>query len=370
MKTYSYKMRPTKEQELRLWKTMHLTRKLYNDALQELIDHYKLHGKHLQNFDHQRLHNSKRHTELPAYVVDETITRLHRAFKTFFRSIKKGSKAGFPRFKAENRWRSFSTSTSNGMSLRGSRFHAGKKLGGKIRVCLPCAPTGKQKMARILHRASGWYLHIICEEVAELPSKPTGKVIGLDVGIKYLVADSDGEVFDNGNLLRKSLGSLRIAQRRMSRRKRGSIGRKKASRMIARIYEKISQQRKDRLHKISRYYVENYDLVVMEDLRIENLAKNSRLAMSIQDASWGMLRRMIAYKAEKAGRTLTLVKPHFTSQKCHRCGEIVQKSLSVRTHICPHCLLIEDRDINAAKNILGLGLSLQALTYRNTDCVA
>jgi putative transposase len=192
----------------------------------------------------------------------------------------------------------------------------------------------------------------------------------LDLGIKYLVADSDGRTVENPQFLRNSLKKLRVAQRKISRRKKGSNRRKKASRIAARIHEKITEQRKDYYHKVSSYYVNNYDHIVMEDLRIRNMVRNNYLALSISDASWGMLRSMIACKAEKAGRTLTLVNPCFTSQKCHRCGEIVQKSLSVRTHICPHCLLVEDRDINAAKNILWAGVRPSgANVERFSSCV-
>lgn len=334
---------------------MYLTRKMYNDSLQELIDHYKMTGKYLRRYDHDKLHDAKRHTEIPALVVDEVLNRLHRSFSNFFRGIKGGAKFGFPRFKSEKRWRSFSMSAILSQNLRGCRFHGGKKLGGNIRVSLPESPRGRQKIANISHKPSGWYIHIVCEQEASKPLESTGRSVGIDLGIKYLVSDSDGNIVENPQFMRGSLNKLRIAQRRIARRVKGSNRRKKACRITARIHEKIVSQRKDYYHKVSRHYVNGYDCIVMEDLQIKNMVKNHNLAMSIHDASWGMLRSMIAYKAEKAGRTLTLVNPRFTSQKCHRCGEIVQKALSVRTHVCPHCLLVEDRDINAAKNILKAG---------------
>jgi len=122
------------------------------------------------------------------------------------------------------------------------------------------------------------------------------------------------------------------------------------------VHERITNQRKDKLHKVSRFYVNNYGTIAIEDLKPANMVKNHSLALSISDASWGLLRFFLAYKAESAGREFAAVPPHYTSQKCSRCEELVQKSLSVRTHVCPHCGYVADRDANAAQNILRIGL--------------
>ena len=128
--------------------------------------------------------------------------------------------------------------------------------------------------------------------------------------------------------------------------------RKKAARQVARIHEKIANQRADTLHKVSRRYVNDNQVIAIEDLQPANMVRNHRLARAISDASWGMLRFMLSYKAEDAGRQLVAVPPHYTSQKCSCCYAYVQKSLSVRTHVCPHCGYVADRDTNAAENIL------------------
>ena len=222
---------------------------------------------------------------------------------------------------------------------------------------------GTLKSCRIVRRPSGWYLQCICDNLPSKKLAKSDKAIGLDMGVKSLVADSDGNITENPKFLNKSLKKLRIAQRTISRRKKGSRRRKKACRIAARIHERISNQRRDFLHKLSRKYVNEYGLIVVEDLNISGMVRNHCLARSIQDASWNMLDGMIAYKAEEAGRQFVKVNPAYTSQKCSKCGEMVMKSLSVRTHTCPHCGYTDDRDVNAAKNILRLGQSLQELSY-------
>jgi len=176
--------------------------------------------------------------------------------------------------------------------------------------------------------------------------------VGLDMGITYLVADSDGVTTENPRAYKRSLSRLAKAQQRLSRSLKASRRRRKAARAVARIHEKIANQRKDALHKVSRKYVREYQTIVVEDLRPANMVKNHRLAQAISDSSWGMLRAYLSYKAAEAGRRVEAVPVQFTSQRCSRCGEYVQKSLSVRTHICPSCGFVADRDVNAAINIL------------------
>jgi putative transposase len=190
--------------------------------------------------------------------------------------------------------------------------------------------------------------------VDAVPLPPKETAIGLDFGITYLVADSEGRVIPNPKNLNKSLGRLAKAQKKLARCQAGSTRRKKQKRRVARIHEGIANQRKDTLHKISRHYVDRYGWIAVEDLNVEGMVRNHSLARSISDAAWGRLRQMLANKAEEAGRRFVAVPPHSTSQKCSRCRELVPKSLSVRTHVCPACGYVADRDVNAAQNILSL----------------
>lgn len=355
---YEYRLRPNATQAALLMKTLRLTRELYNEGLQELVEHYRETGKHLNHFAHDKLHCKARHPDIPAVLVDTTIKRLHRSFANFFRGIKDGQRVGFPRFKGANRWHTlqFRDALSNGID--GCYFKAGRMLGGRIRFNKHRDIEGKLKFCRIVKRPSGWYLQAVCED-EPVSLAANDDVVGLDFGITHLVADSEGNKVANPQHLKKSLKRLARAQRIMARRKKGSNRRRKAGRLVARIHEHIANQRKDYHHKVARSYVNRYGTIVIEDLKPANMVKNHCLARAISDSSWGMLRELIESKAEKAGRRVIAVPPYYTSQKCSSCGEHVQKALSVRTHVCPHCGYVDCRDVNAAKNIMNIGLGLQ-----------
>ncbi len=220
---------------------------------------------------------------------------------------------------------------------------------------------GTFKFARVVKRPSGWYLQCICETEPQ-PLPRCENAVGLDMGTRYLVADSHGQIIENPKHAKKSARALARAQRKLAKCKKGSHRRKKAKHLVARIHERIANQRKDTLHKASHHYVKYYQTIAIEDLKPANMGRNHCLAFSIADASWGMLRQFLENKAESAGRQVIAVAPHYTSQKCSQCGEYVQKSLSVRTHVCPLCGYLADRDENAARNILQRGLQVQART--------
>jgi len=353
-------MRPNKAQEQALMKTLIASRKMYNACLEELIIHYKETGKYLHLYEQDKRHGKAAHPDLPAVVVDTTLKRLHRSFTNFFRGLKEGQKVGFPRFKNAQAWNTiqFRDATS---SVKEKYFHAPKQCGGHIRIVLHRPMEGKFKFARIVLRPSGWYLQCICETKPQpLPQKD--HAVGLDMGIRYLVADSNGQMIDNPKHAKKSAKRLAHAQRKLAKCKKGSNRRNKARKKVARHHERIHNQRKDTLHKASHKYVKHYQTIVLEDLKPANMVQNHCLAFAIADASWGMFRHYLETKAESAGRRVIAVAPHYTSQKCSSCGEYVQKSLSVRTHVCPFCGYIADRDKNAARNILQRGLQVLART--------
>jgi putative transposase len=175
------------------------------------------------------------------------------------------------------------------------------------------------------------------------------------VGLKVFLADSDGHTVANPRHYRKSQRALRRKQRQLCRRKQGSHRRRKAARNAAKTHLKIKRQRRDFLFKTAKPYAEGYARICVEQLNINGMLQNHALAKSIADASWGTFIEILEDKAARAGHQVIQVPARFTSQKCHRCGEIVQKSLSVRTHLCPFCGYVEDRDVNAAKNILQAG---------------
>jgi putative transposase len=207
---------------------------------------------------------------------------------------------------------------------------------------------------RVNHR---WYACL----TLELPQPqsrhiPTGRQVGIDIGLQTLAALSTGELIDNPRWLQESLAKLRRLQRHAARQVRGSLRQRKTYRQIAHLHECIANQRADYLHKVSRRIVAEHDLVAIEKLSLAFMNQNRHLSRSSHDAGFGQFRHMLEYKAESAGIPVLAVNPSYTSQTCSGCGSLVPKGLSVRVHTCPGCGLILDRDVNAARNILNLAL--------------
>ena len=212
------------------------------------------------------------------------------------------------------------------------------------------------KRVRLVRRADGYYVQFLVRTENKIDTELTGKMIGVDVGIKEFYTDSNGHTEPNPKFYRIGEKRLKFYQRRVSRKKKGSTNRKKAINKLGRVHLKISRQREEHAKRVARCVIQSNDLVAYEDLRIKNLVKNHCLAKSINDASWYQFRRWLEYFGVKFGKITVAVNPAYTSQKCSNCGTHVKKSLSMRTHVC-QCGFILDRDWNAAINILKLALS-------------
>ena len=200
-----------------------------------------------------------------------------------------------------------------------------------------------------------------CADIPTQPLPPTGRETGIDVGLKVFLVTAEGAAVENPRHYRKAEKALATAQRRVSRRKKGSNRRRKAKQLLARKHQKVRRQRRDFHHKTALLLVRHYDVVYYEVLRVANLVRNHHLAKSISDAGWGQFRTILEAKAVYAGRRVVAVPPASTSQDCSGCGEQVPKSLSVRTHVCPACGLVLDRDENAARTIQWAGQALRGL---------
>lgn len=196
-----------------------------------------------------------------------------------------------------------------------------------------------------------WFAIFSCKITPEPKEKPNG-VVGIDVGLHRFAVLSDGQVVENPQKYRKSEKKLAVLQRRFSRKKQKSWNQERARIKVARLHEKVANQRNDFLHKTSRKIADSYSTVFVEDLQIPNMMRNHKLAKSIADASWGRFIKMLSYKAEEAGGKVVKVEPQGTTQKCSRCGLKVPKTLTDRIHACPRCGLEMDRDLNASRNIL------------------
>ncbi|MFL5706955.1 MAG: RNA-guided endonuclease InsQ/TnpB family protein, partial [Ktedonobacteraceae bacterium] len=215
------------------------------------------------------------------------------------------------------------------------------KLGRALKIKMHRPIEGKPKTVHLVLHADGhWYALIVCEtepQTEHLPSTCTHPDIGIDVGLKSFLTDSEGRIVANPRFYRLSQKTLGRKQRQLCRRKKGSHRRRKAAKNVAKTHLKINRQRRDHHFKTAKLYAEDYHRIVVEDLQITNMVKNHHLSKSIMDASWGAFLALLSEKAARAGHEVIRVNPRFTSQKCYQCGEIVQKSLSVRTHICPFC---------------------------------
>lgn len=348
MKVIEYKLYPNKTSSEKLEFSLEQSRLLYNQALEQRINSWKETQKGVNYYDQAKSFKGK--FAISAMLTQCVLKRLDTTYKRFF-----NKNSSFPRFKSKDRFRSIDIRQWGlNASLKEGKLRYDKML---IRTSNHRELEGTPKMGRIVKRADGWYLQVTCE-IAPAPKKKQIKTaVGLDVGLIYLVADSNGNTIKAPKIFRKIEAKLAIQQRIASKRIKGSYGRKKANQIVAKTHLKIQRQRKDFIHKVSHQYAQN-DLIAVEKLNIRGMLKNHHLAKSISDASWNILIQQIRYKAENAGGYFIEVNPRYTSQKCSGCGAIVQKTLSIRTHICPECSLVIDRDTNSSLNILRAGIAL------------
>lgn len=381
--TFKYRIYANKETIAKAENWLSLCRNLYNCALEQRISAYHKQRKTLSGYTQMgELPSIK--DEFPEYklvnaqVLQECLDRLDKAYKAFFRRIKQGEKAGFPRFRGRNYYDSF-TLKNTGWTLDG-RFLSIRNV-GRFKLHLSRPVDGEIKTVTIRRSPTDhWYACFSCDELAKKLLPQSDKVVGLDVGIKSFLVDSEGNPpIGNPKFLKHSLKELRVKQRKLARAKRGSNRRKDAKLRVAKVYEKITNQRSDFQHKLANEYIKNYGVIVFEKLMIRNMVKNHCLARDINDCAWGQFFGYLDYKAEYAGRIIIKDNPRNTSKMCHVCGAINKDlKLSDREWVCQNCGTIHDRDFNAAINhknegikyLKRLGLSHQAQTKEDTLCVA
>ncbi|GAB5493392.1 MAG: hypothetical protein Phog2KO_36070 [Phototrophicaceae bacterium] len=276
---------------------------------------------------------------------------VHKAYQGFFRRLKSGETAGYPRFKGYKRFHSFGFAEyGNGFKIDGRRLRISNV--GRVRVRWHRPIEGKVKTARIIHKAGHWYVSFACEIADKAPLKKTGRELGLDMGINALITTSDGIRVDNPKWYRDAQDRLRFLQRRLARSKRGSNQRKKKLRAVQRWHEHIKNQRKDFLNKLVFDLVQNFDVIAVEDLKIKNMVKNRHLSKSILDAGWGFFKQRLNDKAVEAGRVVIEVNPAYTSKTCSGCGKLFETLTLADRWVNCDCGLSLDRDHNAALNIL------------------
>ncbi len=270
----------------------------------------------------------------------------------------KPGKKGYPQFQHDNRSVDYK---QTGWKLETDGKHIvftdgcgiGRlRLVGNKKQKIATFPVKQIKRVRLVKRADGYYCQFAVKADRKVEHVATGAQVGIDVGLKYFYADSNGNTVENPRFLRKAEKKLKRLHRRLSRTQKKSVNRKKARQKLARAYLKVQRQREDFARKTANTLITSHDLIAYEDLRIAKMVKNHHLARSISDVAWGQFLQWANYYGALHEVEVLAVAPHFTSQQCSGCGQMVKKSLSERTHTCPHCKLVLDRDENAAKNIL------------------
>jgi putative transposase len=365
IRTYKFRIYPSRAQVKLLEQTLDLCCELYNAALQERRDAWKICKKSVNYYEQQnQLPEIKEVREdlhsVHAQVLQDTLKRLDKAFDAFFRRVKSGNKAGYPRFRSRSRYDSF-TFPQKGFSIKNGKLSLSKI--GKVKIKLHCQVEGKIKTCNIKRSPTGkWYACLSVECEAQ-PLPKSQESIGVDVGLKEFAVLSDGEAIANPKFLRKEEKELARVSRKLSKAAKGTAERQKRRKVVVRVHERIANKRRDFAHQESRKLVNQFGIIVFEKLNISGMLKNHCLAKSIGDAAWSQLVNLTQYKAENAGRKCLQVNPRNTSKMCSGCGELAEIDLSIRIYHCRACGLTLDRDHNAAINILRLGLqSLGLLT--------
>jgi putative transposase len=330
---------------------------IQNKCLRFWIDNEKISKYDLNKYSAVLAKEFPFANELNSMSRQSAAERAWSAISRFYANCKKKvkGKKGFPKFKHDTRSVEYKTT---GWKLADDRksisITDGKNIGRlKLKGTRDLHFYQKEqiKRVRLLKKADGYYVQFCIDIERKEVVEPSGKTIGLDVGLKDFYTDSNGETVANPRFLRKGEKRLKQAQRRVSRKKKGSNNRHKARQLLGKRHLKISRQRKDHAVKLARCVIQSNDCVAYEDLRIKNMAKNHCLAKLINDASWYQFRVWLEYFGKIFGKITIAVVPNGTSQECSSCGTVVKKSLSTRTHAC-RCGCVLDRDHNAALNIL------------------
>ena len=361
LKAYKYRLYPNKEQEIYLQKTFGCTRFIYNQMLADRIKSYNENkNSDIKKIKYPTPAQYKKEfewlKEVDSLALANAQQNLEKAYKNFFRN----KSAGFPKFKSKkNNNKSYTTNNQNGTIYIENNKIKLPKLKSMIKIKLHRKFTGTIKSCTISQKPSGkYFISILVDTENKLLPKNNNKV-GIDLGIKEFAITSDGEFFNNPKWLRKSLKKLNKLQKDLSRKKKGSNNRNKQRIKVAKLHEKITNQRQDFLHKLSHYIINENQVIVIEDLKVSNMLKNHRLAQAISEASWFEFRRQLEYKSKWYGRKLIIAPSNYaSSQLCSHCGNKSSqtKDLSCRTYKCPVCGMIMDRDLNASKNLLKLAM--------------
>jgi len=363
-RAYRYRLYPTAQQQQILARTFGCCRYVYNWALQQKTDAYYQRGERLYYYDLSiELTNLKKQVtthwlnEVASVPLQQALRHLDKAFLNFFEG-----RAEYPLFKKKHSEQS-ATYVGTAFQLKGMNLTLAKmEQPLDIHWSRPLPEDCKPSRVTVCLDTAGRYFISILFEEEITPLEVTPKMVGLDLGLKSMVITSDGHTFGNPKFFAKDEKKLARAQRRLSKKHKGSKSRQKARRKVAKIHARIADRRRDYQHKLSTKLIRENQVVCVESLQVKNMVQNHRLAKAINDLGWGEFVRQLDYKAQWYGRTLVKIDKFYPSSKrCHHCGHVLDSlSLDIRHWVCPECQMEHERDINAAQNVLAAGLAVSA----------
>jgi len=364
LKTFKYILFPTGKQKKKLQSSLDACRWVYNKTLEARKKMWEERKESLSLYETSSL-IPKWKEENPglsdafSQCLQNAQLRVDLALKAFFRRVKRGEEPGYPRFRGFDRYDSF-TFPQFGFEITDNGLHISKV--GTVKIKIHRRLIGKIKTCTIQRSSTGkWYACFSCE-IEPKPLRKVKKIVGIDMGLSSFATFSNGEKIENPRFFKTDEAKLAKTQRRLSKAEKGTSDRIKQRKKVSHVHEKIGNRRKDFAHKLSRKLVNTYQVIAFEKLNIKEMRENGfkGIRKSIGDVAWNQFIQFTAYKAAYAGRTVVFVDPRNTSKMCSRCGQIIEKKLSDRVHICS-CGLTLDRDQNASINILALGMKSLSL---------
>ena len=352
---YKYRIYPNTEQKIFFAKCFGCVRFFYNKSLDDMNEIYKSTGKFKNITPASYKEDYSFLKEVDSLALSNTQLNRNTAFKAFF-----SHRSGFPRFKSKRNNQSYTTNMINGnIKFSNNERYISIPKCPRIRIKKHRDFKGTIKSITVsMTTDNKYYMSLLVEEETK-PMEPTDGMIGLDLGIKDLIVDSNGHKYKNYKYLTKSQNKLVKEQRKLSKMVKGSSNRNKQRIKVARLHKHIQNQRNDYLHKLSKKIIDENQIICIEDLKVKNMMNDSKLARNISDVSWSRFVSMLIYKADWYGRKVIKVPPTYpSSQLCSKCSykNSITKDLAIRRWTCPKCGSIHDRDINAAKNILSKGI--------------
>ena len=353
MLTFKRKLKLTKIQEQRICSWIGTCRLVYNMGLEIKISSYRNKQLNISAYDLMKQLTEIKDidwiSDVPSQSLQNSLERLDKSYKNFFRTCKSGG--GFPKFKSKKKYNSIIFKSAELTSKNTIKL---PKI-GQLTFFKDKSPIiGKIKTVTITKEPTGFFICIVCDGVSKnISNTNENQVIGIDMGVANFCVDSNGNFIENPRHFKKYEDKLRLENRILSRKKKGSSRWKKQVKKLMILHHKIATVRKDFLHKESTKMAKKYHTVYLEDLNIKNMSKNKNLSKHILDCGWGMFRTMLEYKTN-----VVRVNPKYTSQTCNECGKKDAKSrLSQSEFVCKNCGHISHADVNAAKNILSKGIA-------------